>query len=211
MKWIDKVDIKDKAYFQGLIVMSEHASVNQVEKIVRAGLRAAAEKGWAALSFTDIADEAGVSLSDLRLVISEKLDLLDRFAQIVDRRVLDDVHHLYAPNDSVRDKLFSILMGRFDVLQDDRAGVCAVLRDVLKDPCDAITSLPHIIKSMRWMAESAGMRLSGIKGAGVLIALSGLYIWVLRTWVQDESSDMSTTMAALDHRLSQAQRWGLID
>lgn len=190
--------------------MSEHASVNQVEKIVRAGLRAAAEKGWAPLTLTDIADEAGVSLSDLRLVISDKSDLLARFAQIVDRRVLDDADHLSAPDDSARDKLFSILMGRFDVLQDDRAGVCAILRDVLKDPCDALTSLPYILKSMRWMSESAGMRLSGIKGAGTLVALSGLYVWVLRTWVQDESPDMSATMAALDHRLSQAQRWGLI-
>jgi hypothetical protein len=59
---------------------------------------------------------------------------------------------------------------------------------------------------MAWMMEAAGLSTSGVRGALRLIGITAVYMNVLRQWMNDETPDLSETMAALDKSLTHAEQ-----
>lgn len=172
---------------------------------VDAALLLAAVMPWDSLTLSDIAQEAGVALCELRAAFDDKADILSAYGKRVDQAVLAASR---APDLSLpeKDRLFEILMERFDVIQNDRAAVVSILKSFVRDPKQAVISLPHLTRSMVWMMEGAGLSTEGIRGALTVLGLSAAYLNVLRVWIDDESADLSATMAALDKTLSRAEQ-----
>ena len=102
--------------------------------------------------------------------------------------------------------LFEILMERFDVLNADRPAVLSILKTVMRDPKQAVIGLPHLGRSMAWMLEAAGIETTGVRGAVRVAGLTGVYLYTVKSWMGDDSADLSKTMAALDRALSRAQQ-----
>jgi hypothetical protein len=61
-------------------------------------------------------------------------------------------------------------------------------------------------RSMRWLLDACGVRTAGLTGALRVRGLVAVWLWTVRAWQTDESADLSTTMAALDRALGQAER-----
>lgn len=181
-------------------------SVPVKEKAVQAALALAAEKGWAQTGLNDIAKKAKVPLRELHEHFEDRADILAAYGRMIDRRVLENSGENEGDL-SPRDRLFDILMERLDVLNDDRAGVCAILKSFCFDPKQAVIGLPHLGRSMSWMLEAAGIDTTGIRGAVRVAGLTGLYLKTLKVWMSDEDTDMGKTMAALDKNLGRAERW----
>ncbi len=175
------------------------------DEIVERALEMAATQGWAELSLRDIAEGADLSLAQLHELFEDKTDILVALGRRIDRRVLENMGDV-DPEISPRDHLFDILMERFDVLNDYRAGLLAVLDSFKCDPKQAVISMPHLCRSMTWMLEAAGVETTGIRGALKVTGMTGVYLNVLRVWREDESADLSKTMAALDKDLGRAER-----
>lgn len=176
------------------------------DKIVLKTLDLAAEQGWQYVTLRDVANAAEISMADLYMAIEDKNDILMLFGRMVDRKVAENIE---APKDddslSARDRLFDILMDRFDILNDHREGVTAILESFKCDPKQSLTSLPHLCHSMGWMLEMAGIETSGIFGALKVAGMSGVYLKTLKTWMDDDNPDLSKTMAALDKTLGHAE------
>lgn len=174
-------------------------------KIIEAALNLAAERGWAHVTLADIATRANkLSLAALHEHFEDKADILAGFSRMVDNRVLVGLGEA-DPAASPRDRLFDILMERFDILNEYRPGLVSVLDSFKSDPKQLVIGLPHVCKSMSWMLEAAGMDTLGLRGAARLAGLSGIYIKNLRVWAGDESADLAKTMAALDKDLGRAE------
>jgi hypothetical protein len=65
-------------------------------------------------------------------------------------------------------------------------------------------------RSLRWLAQSVGVDLAGLRGELKLRGLVTIWLWTLRAWERDDTADLSATMAALDaalNRAEQAARW----
>ena len=62
------------------------------------------------------------------------------------------------------------------------------------------------LRSMGWMLEAAGLSAAGLRGLLRSEALLGVWLYALRAWRDDDSPDLSGTMAALDKALDQAER-----
>lgn len=184
--------------------MSKKTAANPRDAAVLAALALAAEKGWGAVTMGDIARRAGMEAADLHDIFEDRFDVLAAYGRMLDRRVLAAVG---APDQSVseRDRLFEILMERFDALNEHRAGALAILDSFMPDPKQAIVSLPHLCRSMAWMLDAAGIPTGGIKGVVKIMGLTALYLDTLRAWRDDDSEDMARTMAALDKNLARAE------
>ena len=129
-----------------------------------------------------------------------------RFGCIADQAALAEV----SGEGSVRDRLFDLIMRRIDVLQAHRAGVLALLRALPCEPPTAMLLACATRRSLRWLAQAAGVELSGLRGELTLRGLVAVWLWTLRAWERDASADLSATMAALDTalgRAEQAVRW----
>jgi AcrR family transcriptional regulator len=184
------------------------------EKAVKAALALAARDGWAQISLKDIARHAKINMSDLHEYFEDRTDILIAYGRMVDRKVLENIGEV-DENSSHRDLLFEILMERFDILNEDREALLSILDSFKFDPKQLVIGLPHLGRSMSWMLETAGIETNGIHGAAHVMALTTVYVATVKTWMEDDSEDMSKTMAALDKNLGRAEQlarmMGLVD
>lgn len=166
-------------------------------------------QGWSRVSPAAAAAAAGIELAQARAVFGCNAAILKEFGQQADKFALTGM-----PDDgSVRDKLFDIILRRFDYLQAHRAGVLALMRHLPLCPPLAVALAELNITSMGWLLEAVGVGATGLSGAVRKRGLLVVWLYALRAWSNDESPDMTATMAAVDEALTKAEalvgRFGL--
>ncbi|NBC32771.1 MAG: TetR family transcriptional regulator [Alphaproteobacteria bacterium] len=174
------------------------------DHLVKCALALAGTEGWRNVTLRAVAERGEVTLDAVYRRFPDKMALLQGLGRMVDAAVLAGGQA--DMDEPPRDRLFDVLMRRFDVLAEYRDGVRSVLEDLRMDPLAALAELPGLTLSMRWMLEAAGLPAGGVLGAVRVRALAVLYLLVLRVWVNDDSPDMARTMKELDNRLRQAEQ-----
>ncbi len=172
------------------------------DRLVDAALALAARQGWRDTGLGEIAAEAGLPLGEAYAACPSKLAILAAFHQRIDRAAL--AAGAAEQDAAPRDRLFDVLMRRFDALQPHKPALRAILRDGMGDPL-ALLGLPALLRSMAWMLEAAGISAAGWRGRLRANLLAGLYLSVLRVFLGDDSTDLAQTMAVLDRRLRRAE------
>jgi len=181
------------------------AAAQAADRVIDAALALAAERGWRDLALADIAEAADVSLADLYAHFRSKEAILVAFSRRIDAQVLagDDPELAAQP---ARDRLFDVLMRRFDALAPHRDALRAILRASCADPLAAVCGALALRRSMACMLEAARLDSSGLRGLARVKGLAAIYLATMRVWLDDDSTDQARTMAALDRRLAQAER-----
>ena len=170
-------------------------------RIIDAALALATERPWRDVALRDIAERAGVSLTQMRENFHSKPDVLGGFTRAVDDAVLA-VASTDNSDDPKRDALFEVLMARFDALQPYKAA----LRSIASDPSSDPGFMRALIASQAWMLEAAGIDASGVNGGMRVAGLAAVYGSVYRTWLNDDDPGQARTMAVLDRRLRRGER-----
>lgn len=173
------------------------------ERLIAAALVLAARQGWPRTSLAGIAAEAKLPLHEAYARFRSKPAILAAFRRDVDTAVLTEAADNDA-DDAARDRLFEVLMRRFETLKPHRAALKSILRDSLGHP-SALCGWTGLLRSMGWMLEAAKISLSGCRRRLAINLLGGLYLSVLRVFLDDDSADLGMTMAALDRRLRQSE------
>jgi AcrR family transcriptional regulator len=184
------------------VATASGGSADPENKLIDAALMLAARQGWRRTGLGEIAAAAGLPLADAYALHPTKLGILDAFTRRIDRAVLAGTGP--AAEDPWRDRLFDVLMRRFDALQPHREALRAILRDSIGDP-QALWGAASLLRSMAWMLEAAGLPAGGWRGGVRVHLLAALYASVFRVFLGDDSADLTKTMAALDHRLRRAE------
>lgn len=177
------------------------------EKALDAFLGLIAEKGYANVALRDVAQAAGLGFSDLFGVYPDKISLAAAFMARIDAEVLAGTPSFVDPEETPRDRLFDVMMRRYDALRPYRAALRALRRAGTRDPILAIGMGPGLRRSMAAMLEAASVASDGLPGALRQNGLLAIHYAVSRVFDRDETQDLSKTMAALDDRLKTAERW----
>jgi ubiquinone biosynthesis protein COQ9 len=175
-------------------------------KAVRAALDLAEKRGWRGVTLLDIAQAAGMSLSDLRREFTCKNDIISAFQKEVDAEVLAKAKAA-SEAQSPRDRLFDIIMTRFEVLAPYKPALKRVSTYFCCRPGEAATLVCSSLASQYWMLAGAGAKLDGPGGALRVTGLAAIYGKVFQVWLDDPSPSLDKTMAALDKRLARGERW----
>src|SRR5581483_4229193 len=170
-----------------------------------------AERPIESVGLADVASKAGVSLADMRGEFSSVMGVLAAHVKETDRKVLsgagDDTGE-----ESVRDKLFDVLMRRLEALTPHKAAIKSLVRSISRNPGLAMALNGLGIRSQLWMMTAAGIKTTGPKGMVRAQALNLLFARVVCTWVNDDDPGLARTMAALDRELARGARWsGFLD
>lgn len=176
------------------------------ETIVLAALELAAKRGWEKTTLSAIARKTKISMADLRGIFEDKSDLVAALGRMIDRVVLGKASQP-DPESPEKDRIFDVLMDRFEALNVHRAGIVAILNSLRCDPKQFVISLPHLGRSVNWMLESAEIETAGMKGAVRVTAITLIYIKALHTWVGDDSPDLAKVMAMLDKDLNRMDQF----
>jgi AcrR family transcriptional regulator len=175
------------------------------DSIIDAALILAVEEGWSEVSFEQVILAAQIDTAQALEYFDDKGDILVFYGRRVDAKLFKEMPSVLSDDMSEREKIFDILMERFDIINEDREAVLSVLESFKGDPKQIILTFPHLAKSMTRVLEAAGVETEGIKGAAQVTGLVGVYLYIVRTWKEDESADMAKTMAALDKALDYAE------
>jgi ubiquinone biosynthesis protein COQ9 len=176
------------------------------QALIAAAFQRAAEVGWTRLTIVDAARAAGLSLAEARVRFPGKLALLRRFGAMLDEAALAAAPAEGPP----RDRLFDLLMSRFDAMKPHRSGLRALLRHLPGDPALVVMLSCATRRSMRWMLQAAGISTAGLRGELQVRGLVAVWLWALRAFERDATDDLAPTMAALDtalQRVHSAAGW----
>lgn len=174
--------------------------------LAAATMRVAERRGWAALTLADVAAEAGLSLGHAYERARDKPGLLTHFHQEMDRQALVAAEPDLDPaHDSARDRLFALLMARFDAMGPHKAGLKVVLAELPGDPVALLPAWPYLLASMARFLEAAAIPAGGPTGVLKAKGLAGVYIATAWAWLRDDSAEQNATMAALDKNLRRAE------
>jgi AcrR family transcriptional regulator len=171
----------------------------------RALLELVETQGWIDLSFAEIAEKAGVPIAEAHRIYPSKTAVLLGLTRAIDERILNSL--ATDPLEGTpKDRLFDIVMRRFDVLKGDREAYRRLMRQLPATPNAFVALVCQLRRSLSLTLETAGISASGLKGALRLKGLLAIYLAGLRAFANDESDDLSKTMAEIDKRLGQAEK-----
>ena len=165
-----------------------------------------AQQGWRRLSMAAIAAEASLPILRVYRVFSSKQAILAGFFRRIDEAVLAAPVET-EPDERPRDRLFDLLMRRFDALGPYKEALEVLSRELPGDPCAALAAAARLLRSMRWMLEAADISTDGITGVVAVKLTTAAYLAAFHAWLRDDSPDLAPTMAALDRRLRGIERW----
>ena len=175
------------------------------DKIIEAFLALLAEKPFEKIGIAAVAARADVSLADLRAEFGSTFDMLSGFVRETDRKVLANPDKDIEES-TPRDRLFDVLMRRFEALAPHRGALRSLARSARRDPALALGLNKLAVRSHQWMLAAAGIETAGLLGGMRAQTLAILYAKAMRTFIDDEDPGLARTMAALDRELSTAER-----
>ncbi len=179
---------------------------DESDRIIDAALARIAQDGWRRLSLAGIAGEAGLPILRVYRNFRSKQAILCGFLRRVDETVLAEPPPA-EEDERPRDRLFDLLMRRFDALRPYKPALAVLRRELPSDPAAALCVAVSLLRSMRWMLEAADIATSGVRGALAVRLTGAAYVAAMRVWQHDDAPDLGQTMAALDGRLRRIERW----
>lgn len=179
-------------------------SPEETNALVDSLLAALLTRSFNDISLRDIAADADLPLAKVLMQVSSKMELLEAYAKRVDAQVLaeDDLDMAEEP---VRERLFDVLMRRYDALLPNKLSLVQLDRDARRDPALGLVLVRIVSTSMKRMAVSAHVETEGLKGAVVLAGMMQVHGRVMRVWLAEEDAGQALTMAELDKALKQAE------
>ena len=174
------------------------------ERMLDRALGLVGERGWSGTSLAEMASAAGVSLDTFHRHYPSKAAVLRALTSRVDAAMLAGVET--SAGEGARDRLFDVIMRRFDALNPHKAAVRAIARDVGCDPFALACRAGPLCRALSLTLEAAELDASGLRGLARIEGLAWVYLSTMRTWLRDDSEDMAKTMAALDRRLRTVDR-----
>jgi ubiquinone biosynthesis protein COQ9 len=169
------------------------------DRLIEAALRMAAERPWGDVTLAEIAAAAGLGLADVRGHVASKSEIVAAFMRAVDDEVLRK--SALRPAEPARDRLFDVIMLRFDTLQPWRPALKSIAAAGLTD----VSLARPYLASQHWMLQAAGIGTDGAGGSMRVAGLASVYASTFQTWLADDDAGMAKTMASLDRRLRRGE------
>ncbi len=129
--------------------------------LARAALSLAASGAWREATLTKLADAANRPVSDYYgASIGEAVDCVE---EAFDRAIGDNLDKL-DDSQSVRDRLFELIMRRFEAMEPHRAAVMAMEQGQDRDPTLMAAAHQRHVRCARWVLAIAGLEADGMTG-----------------------------------------------
>ena len=170
--------------------------------LARAALATASSSSWRTLTLLDLAKAVDRPVSDFYAAsLAEAVDCVE---EAFDRAISDNLETLDA-SQTVRDRLFDLIMKRFEAMEPHRAAILAMEAGVDRDPILLAAQHQRHVRAARWVLALAGLEADGMTGNARAQGLGVILGQARAAWRGDDAGDFTKTMASLDKNLRRAE------
>lgn len=159
--------------------------------------------GWSVLTLHHIAAQGSLSLDSIHEFARSKEDLLDVVSNYIEGETQEQLSHEDFTDVSKADQLCEVLMVHFDVLSPHKTAIHRLYQDLIKEPCHLLPLIPQGINRITTLAAQGGYTFSGPCAPLQRRGFAVIYVNILMVWLNDESPDLSKTMAACNKAASE--------
>jgi len=169
------------------------------EKAALAALHLAADRRWSDITLSDVATASGLSLSDLYPMTGVEA-LIPEIERHFDRAMSAEG---VGSGDLDREKLFDVIMLRFEAMEAHRAGSVSMLSYIDANPVRRASALYRRRNTARWALVSAVLEASDnpLLSQAAEVSLAWTIWQAEQAWMEDTDKDFARTMAKLDKGL----------
>lgn len=166
----------------------------------------AEQQGWGHFEANDVADMADMDPQSLPPELRTKQDILNLFENHITQEVKLAAFDLFEGDETIREKLFELLMERFVLMDPYKGGLKAVFKGLPKTPSVLVKSARPFRDMAKEFLNIAGADLHCPMREFKIAGFSLIYLKTVRVWLGDDSQDLGKTMAELDKNLNFAEQ-----
>ena len=185
--------------------MAQNPNAPSRDAVIDALMRLAESRPWSDIELQDIAQEAGISLADLRDMFPSKGAILGGLSRRIDRQVLEGTTNDLA-GEPARERLFDVMMRRLDALAPYKRALKRISQGMRGDPLSLAAMNQLALNSQRYMLAAAGISTEDALGFLKLQGAVIIHANTLETWFDDEDPALARTMARLDREIRRGER-----
>ena len=167
------------------------------------------ERGWRGFSFAELARRAELPLAQVYAELPDRCALLRALGRRLDAEMLAlDASELEGM--SPRERVFELIMRRFDAMAAVKPALRSLARDGAGDPALTAAGLCNVGRLATRLLDAAETEDGPAAHLIARHVLAAIYVRVFNVWLDDDTVDLARTLAELDRRLQQAEgmaRW----
>jgi len=168
-------------------------------RICTSALRLIAARGWGKTTLAIVAKGAKIPEASFKKRFASMNDVIPVIAAEIDREAIAACGII---SGAPHDRLFDLLMARFDILQLNRKAIETMAEAARRDGALSC-ALARAAMASAWRLTDAAHLDAPPPRPVIAAGLIAVYAYAFFAWRRDESRDMAKTMAALDRAL----RW----
>lgn len=146
------------------------------------------------------------TIEDCPTYAKTKGDFLELFEDHISKQVSLSVLDIFDGSETPRERLFDILIERFDLMNKYKDGLNVIFSNIPTNPKTILKSTPSLRNLMIDLLDWSKMERNALLGEIKIIGMAYIYIKTCKTWLNDETPDLSKTMAELDKNLNFADQ-----
>lgn len=173
------------------------------QKIVHATWSLVEKQGLRDVNAESIAVYAGATVLDVKAILPDQVSIV----LILVADVLAKIHLASSPLLSEHDQLFDAMMQGFDAAEPHKMAIQNLWNDIGWKPWIWLQLVPAFQKKLKEIRISLPKKDKIWEIILNDLALQAIFMKVFLTWIEDETLDLSKTMADLDLSLKQYQEF----
>jgi len=163
--------------------------------------------GWDKFSIEKLSTKENIPVRDLKVFFKCKYSIVDKFSIMIDKNIESKLRLEDFKDSSKKDILFELIMMRFDEMEEFKSSLAKIL-DVSKNkPLLASIITRNVMNTMDFFLELSNSYSNYAFDVLKKNFLFLIYSITFKTWLSDNTEDLSKTMAELDKLLSTAENF----
>ena len=182
-------------------------SIETENKYIKKGFDLINDIGWEEFSLEKLSTKEKIPINDLKVFFKCKNSIVDKFSRMIDKNIESKLRIEDFKDSSKKDILFELIMMRFDEMESFKGSLVKIL-DVSKNKPLLISIITkNVMNTMDFFLELSNSYNNYAFDFLKKNFLFFIYSITFKTWLSDDTEDLSKTMAELDKLLSTAENF----
>ena len=174
---------------------------------IRKGFDLINDIGWNKFSIEKLSAKENIPVKNLKIFFKCKYSIVDKFSTMIDQNIESKLRIEDFKDSSKKDILFELIMMRFDEMEEFKGSLAKVLDASKNKPLMISIITKNVMNTMDFFLELSNSYNNYAFDLLKKNFLFIIYSITFKTWLSDNTEDLSKTMAELDKLLSTAENF----